>query len=167
MPRRTKKPLTRRAARGGLSPLRGERRAAKKSRAARGSERQEVELLSTGRVFPAGLPLSEAARVGNLLLLSGQLGLIPGTLQLAPGGLPAEARQALDNIRTILEANGASLRDVVKCTVLLADVAEWGAFNEVYRAYFPTPPQPARSAFGVSLALGARVEIEAIAALPR
>jgi 2-iminobutanoate/2-iminopropanoate deaminase len=158
MPRRkvTRKlrPLPRRAARGGLCPLRGERR-------------KTVELLNSGRVFPPGLPLSEAARVGNLLLLSGQLGLLPGTMQLAPGGLAAETRQALDNIRTVLEAHGASLRDVVKCTVLLADVAEWAAFNEVYRTYFPEPPQPARSAFGVSLALGARVEIEAIAALPR
>ena len=118
-------------------------------------------------VFPPGLPLSEARRVGDLLLLSGQLGLIPGTLQLVPGGLAAEARQALDNIRAVLEAHGASLRDVVKCTVLLADVAEWAAFNEVYKTYFQQPPLPARSAYGVSLALGARVEIEAIAALPR
>ena len=70
----------------------------------------------------------------------------------------------MDNIRTSLEAHGLSMRDVVKCTVMLADMSEWAAFNEIYKSYF-TPPYPTRSALGASgLALGARVEVECIAA---
>jgi enamine deaminase RidA (YjgF/YER057c/UK114 family) len=81
-----------------------------------------------------------------------------------PGGIKEEGRQALENIRLSLEANGYSTRDVVKCTVMLADIFEWAAFNEVYKAFF-SPPYPARSAFGASgLAMGARVEVECIAA---
>ena len=125
-----------------------------------------VEFLNSGKIVPASLPFSEAVRVGNTLYLSGQVGIKPGTLELAPGGLQAEARQALENIKTSLEAHGYSLRDVVKCTVMLADIAEWAAFNDVYGAFF-APPYPARSALGTSgLALGARVEVECLAARP-
>jgi 2-iminobutanoate/2-iminopropanoate deaminase len=123
-----------------------------------------VRFLDSGKVLPSSLPLSEAVRVGDMLYLSGQLGLAPGTLKLVPGGIRAEARQTMENIRTILEAHGSSLRDVVKCTVMLADMNEWGAFNEVYRDFF-ADRYPARSAFGASgLAMGARVEVECIAA---
>jgi len=123
--------------------------------------------LDSGRVFPPELPLSEAVRVGNLLFLSGQLGLVPGTMTLVPGGIRAEARQALENMRTVLESAGSSLSEVVKCTVMLADIGDWPAFNEVYKTFFPARPQPARSAFGASgLGLGARVEIEGIAVMP-
>jgi reactive intermediate/imine deaminase len=114
------------------------------------------------------LPFSEAVRVGDLLLLSGQLGNRPGTLQLVPGGIAAQTRQTLDNVAAILARRGASLADVVKCTVMLADMAEWPAMNEVYVSYFPPDALPARSALGVNgLALGARVEIECVAVLPR
>jgi 2-iminobutanoate/2-iminopropanoate deaminase len=128
-------------------------------------EPPRIEHLESGKVLPKGsLPFSEAVRVGNTLYLSGQIGLVPGKLELVPGGVKAEAKQVLDNIRTTLEAHGWSLRDVVKCTVMLADMADWPAFNEVYRAVF-TPPYPARSALGANgLALGARVEVECIAA---
>ena len=127
-------------------------------------ERTTVEHLNSGRVLPAHLPFSEAVRVGDTIFLSGQMGIVPGTMTLAPGGVRAETRQALDNLRTILEAHGLSLRHVVRCTVMLADIAEWPAFNEVYREYFEAP-YPARSAFGASgLALGGRVEIECVAA---
>ena len=123
-----------------------------------------VQFLDSGRVMPANLPFSEAVRVDRLLYLSGQVGIEPGTLELVPGGLGAEARQTLENIRSVLEAHGYRMRDVVKCTVMLADIDEWGAFNEVYEAYF-SHPYPARSAFGTNgLALGARVEVECIAA---
>lgn len=123
-----------------------------------------VQFLNSGRVMPADLPFSEAVRVDRLLFLSGQVGIEPGTLELVPGGMVAEARQTLENIRTVLEAHGYSMRDVVKCTVMLADIAEWGAFNEIYRTYF-SHPYPARSALGANgLALGARVEVECIAA---
>ena len=107
-----------------------------------------------------GLPFSDAVRVGNVLILSGKLGTKPGTTDLVQGGIKAEARQALENIKTSLERYGASLEDVVKCTVMIADIAEWPDFNEVYVTYFPGP-KPARSAFGAAgLAFNGRVELE-------
>ncbi|MEE2783349.1 MAG: Rid family hydrolase [Pseudomonadota bacterium] len=107
-----------------------------------------------------GLPFSDAVKVGNLLILSGKLGTKPGTTDLVQGGIKAEARQALENIKTSLERYGASLEDVVKCTVMIADIAEWPDFNEVYVTYFPGP-KPARSAFGAAgLAFNGRVELE-------
>jgi reactive intermediate/imine deaminase len=109
-------------------------------------------------------PYSEAVRVGNLLFLSGKLGTEPGTSDLVPGGIKAETRQTLENIKATLEANGSSLERVVKCTVILADINEWAAMNEVYRTYFPINP-PARTSLGADLVRGARVEIECIAAL--
>jgi 2-iminobutanoate/2-iminopropanoate deaminase len=124
------------------------------------------------RFFPlkategSSLPFSEAVQLGNVLYLSGQVGNLPGTLTLAPGGIVPESRRALDNIRDVLERHGSSLGNVVKCTVFLADMADWQSFNEVYRAYF-SATLPARSALAASgLALGARVELECIAYLP-
>ena len=112
------------------------------------------------------LPFSEVVQVGDLLFLSGQIGVLPGTSTLAPGGIGPESRQTLENIRAILERHGATLKDVVKCTVFLADMAEWGAFNVVYREFF-TAPYPARSALGSSgLAFKARVEVECVAVVP-
>ena len=109
------------------------------------------------------LPFSEAVRVGHLLFLSGQIGTLPGTTDLAPGGIQGEARQTMENIKTVLEANGSSMDRVVKATVMLLDISEWPAFNEVYVTYFPGD-KPARSAFaGSGLALGARCEVEVIA----
>jgi len=128
--------------------------------------------VSPPRFFPApplgglSLPFSEAVQVGNLLFVSGQIGNLPGQLDVVPGGLVAEARQALENIKAIVERHGSSLEYVVKCTVFLADMREWGAFNEVYRRYF-SHDLPARSALGASgLALGARVEVECVAYAP-
>lgn len=112
------------------------------------------------------LPFSEAVKVGNMLYVSGQIGNLPGTLTLASGGIGPEARRALENIKGILERHGSSLEHVVKCTVFLADIKEWQAFNEVYREFFKTN-LPARSALGASgLAIGARVEVECIAWVP-
>ncbi|MHC5209844.1 MAG: RidA family protein [Planctomycetota bacterium] len=109
------------------------------------------------------LPFSEAVRVGDLLFVSGQVGNLPGTLELVEGGIEAETAQTLENVRAVLERHGSSMDRVVKCTVFLADIAEWPAMNAVYRRFFPGAP-PARSAAGANgLALGARVEIEAIA----
>jgi reactive intermediate/imine deaminase len=127
------------------------------------AEEPAIEFLNSGKVVPATLPFSEAVRVGDTLYLSGQIGIEPGTLKVVAGGIEAEARQTLANIRTSLEAHGYALRDVVKCTVMLADIGEWAAFNEVYKAFF-SAPYPARSALGANgLALGARVEVECIA----
>lgn len=107
------------------------------------------------------LPFSQAVRVGNVLYLSGQLGNVPGTLQLAPGGLAGETRQTMENIAAVLHENGLTFRDVFKCTVMLADMARWSEFNAVYVTYFDADRLPARSAFGCNgLALGAQVELE-------
>jgi 2-iminobutanoate/2-iminopropanoate deaminase len=114
---------------------------------------------------PATLPFSPAVRVGNVLYLSGQLG-VDSTGKLAPGGIEAETRQTLTNIKRLLEANGSSMDHVVKCLVMLADIGEWARMNTVYLTFFPVH-KPARSAFGATgLALGARLEIECIATLP-
>jgi reactive intermediate/imine deaminase len=124
----------------------------------------KVEYLNSGKLLPPGLPFSEAVRVGDTLYLSGQLGIVPGSLDLVPGGIRAEARQTMENIKATLETHGFHMREVVKCTVMMADIDEWGTFNEVYKEFF-SPPYPARSAFAASgLAVGARVEVECIAA---
>ncbi len=116
--------------------------------------------------LPPGLPFSPAIRTGNLLFLSGQIGNVPGQPGLVPGGIEAETRQLFANIQRVLEAAGSSLARVVKCTVFLADIADYQAMNAVYRTFFPTDP-PARSTLAASgLALGARVEIECIALVP-
>ena len=108
------------------------------------------------------LPFSSAVRVGETLYLSGAIGNMPGTLELAEGGVQGETKQALENISRSLSNFDSSMARVVKCTVFLADMAEWGAMNEVYKTFFPNPP--ARSAVGASgIALNARVEIECIA----
>jgi reactive intermediate/imine deaminase len=95
-----------------------------------------------------------------MLYLSGQVGNLAGKMEVVPGGIQAETRQAMENIKGLLEANGSSMDRVVKCLVMMADIAEWPAMNEVYVTFFTTH-FPARSAFAASgLALGARVEIE-------
>jgi 2-iminobutanoate/2-iminopropanoate deaminase len=112
------------------------------------------------------LPFSEAVRVGDMLYLAGQLGTAPGTTQVVPGGIGPEARQVMENIRAVLARHGTSLDHVVKCSVFLADIREWPAFNAVYREFFKKD-FPARSAFGTTgLAFGARVEVECIAWIP-
>lgn len=121
------------------------------------------EFLNSGKVYPANVPLAEAVRMDKTLLLSGQIGIKPGTLELVPGGLEKEARQTMDNIKTTLEAHGYTMDDLVKCTVMLADIGKWGDFNAVYKSYFKDH-FPARSAMGVNgLAIGAQVEVECIA----
>jgi 2-iminobutanoate/2-iminopropanoate deaminase len=107
-------------------------------------------------------PFSELVRVGRMLYLSGQLGT-DSTGKVVSGGIQAETRQALENIKHVLETHGSSMDDVVKCTAMLADIKEWGAMNEVYVSYFPRH-LPARSAFATNgLALGGRIELECMA----
>ena len=110
-----------------------------------------------------GLPFSAAIRSGNLIFVSGQIGNVPGTRTLVPGGVAAETRQAMENIRRVLEAAGSSMSRVVKCTVFLADIADYSAINQVYATFFPDDP-PARSTLSSpGLAMGARIEVECIA----
>lgn len=131
-----------------------------------GQESPRVEYLTTPLTGELGLPFSEVVRVDDMLYLSGMVGTQPGVLALVPGGMQAEARQALQNIEVILQTVGASRTDIVKCTIMLDDIAQWADFNEVYVEFFGDH-RPARSAFGADgLALGAAVEIECIAAAP-
>ena len=105
------------------------------------------------------LPFSEAVRAGDMLYLAGMLGT-DASGKLAAGGIRAEAKQTMDNIAASLKKHGSSMDRVVQCTVALADMADWPAFNEVYRGYF-TDHFPARMAYGANgLALGARVEVQ-------
>lgn len=127
--------------------------------AAGAQEKQVIQMPGT----TLGLPFSTAVRVGNLLYLSGQVGVPPGSRQVVPGGVGAETRRTLENIKRVLEYAGSSMDRVVKCTVFLQDIADYAAMNEVYATFFPRDP-PARSTVaGSGLALGARVEIECIA----
>ena len=105
------------------------------------------------------LPFSPAIKAAGMIYLSGQIGNLPGSFDM-PDGVAAQTRQTMENIETVLEAAGASLYDVVKCTVFLDNIDDWGAMNEVYVTFWDGPP-PARSALGaVGLALGALLEIE-------
>lgn len=116
-------------------------------------QQQDIAFIGNGRF------LSNVVKVGNTLYLSGQLGTS------GERGITPETRAAMERIKTLLEQNGATMDDVVKCTVFLADFAEWGAMNEVYTTYF-TKHRPARSAVAVSgMASNARVEVECIAVI--
>lgn len=125
---------------------------------------EEPEFLNSGKILPTNLPFSEAVRVDDTLYLSGQIGNVPGTTDLAEGGMEGESKQVMDNIRTALETHGMGMQNLVKCTVMLADMSEWGAFNDVYKTYFEEGRFPARAAFGTNgLAFGARIEVDCIA----
>ena len=129
------------------------------ARIAAAQDRQVVQ--PPGRV--AGLPFSPAVRVGNMLYLSGQLGLVPGTPQLADTGIAGQTLQALENVKALLVYAGSSLERVVRCTVFLTDMRDYGKMNEVYATYF-TAPFPARTTIQAgALPGGIAVEIECIA----
>ena len=137
------------------------------SATALGAEHSKPEFMTSDDPARRDLPFSEAVRVGDLMFLSGQIGFDPGTGKVVPGGIKAEARQALTLMKDTLTRHGVSMADVVKCTVFLADIAEWPTFNEVYGEFFKKP-YPARSALAASgLARNARVEVECIAYVPK
>jgi reactive intermediate/imine deaminase len=123
------------------------------------------QIVSTPHAPAAIGPYSQAVRVGNTLWVSGQIPLDPATMQIVAGGIEAEVRRAFDNLRAIVVASGATLDDVVKVTVFLIDLANFGLVNQVMAEYFGEP-YPARAALGVaSLPRGAQVEVECIVAL--
>ena len=126
------------------------------------AQRPAVEHIGKPMLGEQRLPFSSAVRVGDLLFLSGQIGnTSDGKL---PAGIEAQARQAMENIGAVLKGQGLGFGDLVKCTVMLDDMANWPAFNKVYVTYFPDGKYPARSAFGADgLALGALLEVECIA----
>jgi reactive intermediate/imine deaminase len=136
---------------------------ASKNRASKAQSKPQPQVEYMAAKISRPVPFSEAVRVGDTLYLSGQIGA-DESFKLVPGGIKAETKQVMENIKRVLERNGSSLDHVVKCTVMLADMSEWGAMNEVYVTYFSKDRLPARSALGANgLALGARVEIECIA----
>ena len=126
-----------------------------------GVERIGQPMLGTQR-----LPFASAVRAGDTVYLSGALGITPDG-KLAEG-MSAQAKLAMDNLGSALKLAGLGWGDVAKCTVMLDDMKDWPAFNQVYVTYFPDGKYPARSAFGADgLALGALVEVECIAYSPK
>jgi len=124
-----------------------------------------IETVATSGAPRAIGPYSQALRAGGFLFTAGQVGFDPATGELVDGGIAEQTRQVLQNIRAILEAGGSGLAQVVKTTVFLVDMADFAAMNEVYADVFGTH-RPARSTVAVAaLPRGARVEIEAVAAV--
>ncbi len=117
--------------------------------------------INTEATRNAGLPFSQAVKSGNTLYLSGAIGNLPGKMELVPGGIEAESRQMMENIRAVLKEAGCDFAHIVKAVVYLADMAEWPAFNKVYVPYFAAGKFPARTAIGAhQLILNALVEME-------
>jgi reactive intermediate/imine deaminase len=123
---------------------------------------QGIERIGEPSLNGQRLPFSTAVRAGNTVYLSGALGIGPDG-KLAEG-MAAQAQAAMDNLGAGLKQAGLGWGDVAKCTVFLADMKDWPAFNQVYVTYFPDQKFPARSAFGANgLAMGAQLEVECIA----
>lgn len=124
------------------------------------------EIVATTEAPAAVGPYSQGVKTAGLVFTAGQIALDPATGQMIDGDIQAQTERVLQNLQAVLLAAGTDMDHVIKCTVFLADINEFGAMNAVYGRYFPSDP-PARSAFQVAaLPLGARVEIEAIATLP-
>lgn len=106
-------------------------------------------------------PFSDATIVNNVIYVAGQVGNIPGTNEIVPGGIKEETKQTMKNIEAVLTSLGSSMDKVFKCTCMLSDISEWGDMSEEYKKFFKNNKRPSRSAFaGTGLALGAKVEIE-------
>ena len=121
------------------------------------------QIIATDKAPAAVGPYSQAVRVGDFIFSAGQLGLVPETRKFAGSDIEAQTRQALENVKAIVEAAGSCLKHVVKTTVFLQDIQEWPLMNAIYAEYFPEEA-PARSAVQVAaLPMGARMEIEVVA----
>ena len=123
------------------------------------------KIIVTDKAPKAIGPYSVAVQAGQLVYTAGQIGLDPATGEIVPGGIEAETRQVLTNIKNVLEASGSSLGDVVKTTVFLRDMADFAKMNAIYAEFFNQQP-PARTTVAVAgLPKGGRIEIEAVATL--
>jgi reactive intermediate/imine deaminase len=131
----------------------------------------EVDLAKQAPIFtPSELPypFSSAVQVGDILFLSGEIGVAVEGTGVVPDGIVPETNRMFERIEATLARHGLGLEDVFKCTVMLADMSEWQTFNEIYAGYFEPGKYPSRSAMGVNgLALGARVEMECWAYNPQ
>ena len=121
------------------------------------------------KIYPStkypDFPFSEAVAYRGVLYLSGDIGT-DSSGKLVDGGIGPESRQTMENVKATLGRYGLGMEDIIKCTVFLADISEWPTFNDIYARYFEKGRYPARSALAASgLALGARVELECIAAI--
>jgi len=123
------------------------------------------QIIATDNAPAAVGAYSQGVIANGFVYTAGQVPLVPGTKNLAEGGIKAQTRQSLENVKGVLEAAGTSMANVVKTTVFLADINDFADFNAVYSEYFPENP-PARSAIQAgALPLGAMIEIEAVALL--
>merc|ERR1711981_6648 len=121
-------------------------------------------IIATKKAPDAIGPYNQAVQVDSTLYISGQIGFIPSTMQIVEGGAAAEAKQALTNMGHILNAANCTFNNVVKTTVLMADMKDYPAVNEVYAQFFTKEAAPARAAYqAAALPKGAKVEIEAVA----
>jgi 2-iminobutanoate/2-iminopropanoate deaminase len=124
------------------------------------------QVISTDKGPRTGLPYSQGIRHGDLVFVAGQVALDPATGQVVEGGIREQTRQTLENVDAILRAAGTSLAHAVECLCLLHDIADFGAFNEIYKGFFPKDP-PARTTVQAVLPRpGLLVEIRAVAAMP-
>ena len=125
----------------------------------------EKKVITTDKAaLPVG-PYSQGIQVGNLIFVAGEKGLDPKTGKIVEGGIGAETRQTLENIKAILEAAGATMDNVIRTVVYLTDINDFAEMNGVYAGYFPTDPPGRTCVQVVALPAGANVEIEASAAL--
>jgi len=127
-------------------------------------QKTEIEFLKSKEEKKKDLPFSDAVKVDNILFLAGQIGMDHSVRKLVDGGIKAETTRALENIKAVLEANGSDMSHIVKCTVILADINDFAAMNEVYKTYFEDN-FPARTTFAANLVVGAKIEIEATAVI--
>ena len=127
------------------------------------SNLNSIEFINSQENIDRGYPFSEATVVNGIIFLSGEIGTLPdGTLIY--GGIEAETRQILTNIKNKLEKMGGSMDDIFKCTCMLSDIEDWTLMSQEYKKFFKSQKLPARSAFaGSGLALGAKLEIECMA----
>lgn len=124
---------------------------------------QKIERINSSEHLKKNYPFSEATIVNNIIYLSGEIGTLPNG-ELIKGGITAETKQTLTNIKNILNRMGASMDDIFKCTCMLADISEWAEMSAEYVKHFKKDKLPARSAFaGSGLALNAKLEIECMA----
>ena len=127
------------------------------------SSQNEIQYVNSDETKEKGYPFSDATVVNGIIYLSGAIGTLPDG-SLVSGGIVAETRQTMMNIKNRLEKMGGSMDDIFKCTCMLADIKDWPLMSQEYKKFFNPDKLPARSAFaGSGLALGAKLEIECMA----
>ena len=127
------------------------------------SSQNEIQYVNSDETKEKGYPFSDATVVNGIIYLSGAIGTLPDG-SVVSGGIVAETRQTMMNIKNRLEKMGGSMDDIFKCTCMLADIKDWPLMSQEYKKFFNPDKLPARSAFaGSGLALGAKLEIECMA----